>query len=419
MEHESFCGIWQLMTKTRTILDMKKFLTLLSLFIICGQFLTGCGSINKSTPTPAIPIQTGAGAAAEAKVIPKRSAALSFASSGKVEFIKAFEGSTVKKGDLIARLEGGERAHAAIAAAELQVASAQKALDDLNEKASLAAADAEMKVAQAALDLKDAREKRDDLNYKRVNQYMLEGIQAQLIMAESAVDDAETAYSFVQDRGEDDPDRARAMAYLSQTRLARDQIQRNLQYAEGPPDARDIAEADAKVSKALADLSDAQRTYDRRKSGPDTKDLTIAMASLKNAQAQADAARATLVDLEMTAPFDGLVIVNDLEVGEFATAGKVLVGDISSWQIETTDLKEVDIVGIQSGQPVTVKFDAIPGLELPGTVNRIKGFGITVRGDNTYIVTVDLNRSDPRLLWNMTARVTFPSDSSALETQTP
>lgn len=398
---------------------MKKPLHILPLilgFTSLAVLFSACGITPKATPTPAVPVQTGAGAAAEARVIPIRSAVLSFMTGGKVESIQAVEGTPVKRGDVIARLEGGERACAAIAATDLQVASAQKALDDLIEKARLAAADAEMATAKAALELKDAREKRDNLNYKRVNQYMLEGIQAQLTMAEKAVDNAETTYSYVQDRGEDDPDRARALAYLSQARLARDQVQRNLEYAEGPPDARDIAEADARVSKAQATLDDARRTYERRKIGPDPGELTLAKASLANARAQADAARAILADLELTEPFDSVVIVNDLETGELAAAGKVMVGDTSAWQVETTDLKEVDIVGIQSGMPVTVRFDAIPGLELAGTVNRIKGIGVTVRGDNTYTVTIDLAKSDPRLLWNLTARVTFPLTLKVTET---
>jgi HlyD family secretion protein len=383
---------------------------------ICFGFLSGCSTLGKATPTPQTPIQSGAGAAAEARVIPIRSSVLSFSVNGKIESIQAKEGTSVKKGDPIARLDGGERARAAIAATELQVASAQKTLDDLNEKAKLAAADSEMSVALAAQELKDAREKRDDLNYKRVNQYMLEGIQAQLTFAEQAVDDAETAFSYVQDREEDDADRAKALMYLSQARLARDQVKRNLEYAEGPPAAQDITEADARVSKAEATLEDARRTYDRRKQGPDPKDLVLVEASLTNAKAQAESARANLADLEMTAPFDGTIIVNNLEVGELAAAGQVMIGDTTAWQVETTDLKEVDIVGIQAGVPVTVKFDAIPGMEINGVVNRVKGIGVSVRGDNTYVVTIDLQESDPRLLWNMTARVTFPLTRIAQET---
>jgi hypothetical protein len=193
-------------------------------------------------------------------------------------------------------LEGSEKAEAAVTAADLQVASAQKALDDLKEKAKIAAADAEMAVALAEQELKDAKEKREDLNYKRVNQYMLESIQSQLIIAEKAVEDAEETFSYVQDRPEDDADRARALMYLSQARLARDQVKRNLEYAEGPPAAQDIAEADARVSKAQAALEDAKRAFDRRKTGPDPRDLTLAEANLNNAKAQAQAARSALND---------------------------------------------------------------------------------------------------------------------------
>ncbi len=381
--------------------------------------VSGCSSSGQSTPTPQTPVKTGAGAAAEAKVIPIRSSVLSFSASGRVESIQAGEGDQVNKGDPIAKLDGTERAQASIAAAELQVTSAQKNLDDLKEKARLAAADAEMAVAVALQELKDAKDKRDDLNYQRVNQYMLEGIQAQLTMAEQAVDDAETAFSYVQDRPEDDADRAKALAYLSQARLARDQVKRNLEYAEGPPRQQDIAEADARVSKAEATLEDAQRTYDRRKTGPDPKDLALAEANLKNAKAQVESARAALADLELKAPFDGTLIVNSLEVGELATAGQVMIGDTSAWQVETTDLKEVDIVGIVAGTPATVTFDAIPELEINAIVNRVKGYGITVRGDNTYVVTLDLQKMDPRLLWNMTARVTFPVSAAKTETPKP
>ena len=386
------------------------------LFISMLPALSGCAGFSGAAPTPEIPVKTSAGASAEAKVVPIRSSILSFAAAGKVESIQAPEGSSVKKGDPIATLEGSEKAGAAVASADLQVASAQKALDDLNEKAKISAADAEMTVALAEQELKDANEKREDLNYKRVNQYMLDSIQSQLIIAEKAVEDAEETFSFVQDRPEDDADRARALMYLSQARLARDQVKRNLEYAEGPPAAQDIAEADARVSKAQAALEDAKRTFERRKTGPDPKDLTLAEANLNNAKAQAQAARSALNDLKLTAPFDGTIIVNSLEVGELASSGQIMLGDTSAWQVETTDLKEVDIIGVAAGQNVTVTFDAIPDLKMEGTVNRVKGYGVTVRGDNTYTVIVDLQGTDPRVLWNMTVRVTFPDTDTTQET---
>ena len=73
--------------------------------------------------------------------------------------------------------------------------------------------------------------------------------------------------------------------------------------------------------------------------------------------------------------------------------------------IETTDLNERNIVLVREGSPVTVTFDAIPALELPGRVNRIQALGENRQGDITYTVTINLDHQDPRLRWNMTAVV--------------
>jgi multidrug efflux pump subunit AcrA (membrane-fusion protein) len=387
---------------------MKKilFLATLILTLLAG----GCGASSSPSPTPEIPVQRNEGTVAEAKIVPLQSATISFSGTGKIVEIKAGEGAAVKKGGVIARLEGVEKAQAGIAAADYLVVSAKKNRDDLYEKSHLATAQAEMVLAQANLDLQDAIDRRKDLNYARVNKYMLEGIQAQLIIAQNAVDDAETTYSYVEDKPADDPDRARALAYLSQTRLYRDQIQRNFEYASGPPDPKDIAKADAEVARARAVVDDAQRDYDRKKDGPYQNDIQLAEANLKNATAQADAARAALDDLQLVAPFDGVLAANDLKVGEVAgSTSTVTIGNLSAWQVQTTDLKEVDIVGIEPGQQVKIQVDAIPDLEMTGIIDRIKAIGVDVRGDNTYVVTINLQNPDPRLLWNMTANVTFPA----------
>jgi HlyD family secretion protein len=382
---------------------------LLSLLIV-ALLVGGCSLTAEATPTPEIPIQLQDGTIAEAKIIPVKNAAISFSGTGKITEIIKFEGDQVKKGDVIARLEGVEKAQASIAAANYLVIAAQKDLDDLYEKANLASAEAEMILAQAKLDLEDAMDKREDLNYGRVNQHMLEGIQSQLIIAGKAVEDAETTYSYVEDKAIDDVTRAEALAYLSQTRLYRDQIQRNYEYASGPPDPNDISKADAEVARMKALVEDAQRAFDRRKEGPYQRDIELAEANLKNAKAQADVARGNLSDLELTAPFDGVLVSSDLKIGEVVTAlTTVTIGDLSAWQLQTTDLKEVNIVGIKEGQEVKVEVDAIPGLEMTGIIERIKAIGVDVRGDNTYVVYIQLNDPDPRLLWNMTANVFFPS----------
>ncbi len=63
------------------------------------------------------------------------------------------------------------------------------------------------------------------------------------------------------------------------------------------------------------------------------------------------------------------------------------------------------MVGLRPGDRATIAFDAIPDLELPGQVTRIRSIGQNTQGDITYTVVVAPDRSDERLLWNMTAKV--------------
>ncbi len=63
------------------------------------------------------------------------------------------------------------------------------------------------------------------------------------------------------------------------------------------------------------------------------------------------------------------------------------------------------MVKINVGDPAVLRFDALPGLELPGSVKSIKALGENKQGDITYTVLVVPARADPRLRWNMTASV--------------
>ena len=84
------------------------------------------------------------------------------------------------------------------------------------------------------------------------------------------------------------------------------------------------------------------------------------------------------------------------------------LADLRSWQVETDDLTELDVVGVLEGDEVSLTFDAIPDLELPGHVLRVKPLGEEKLGDVTYTVVVVPDEQDPRLKWGMTAVVTLP-----------
>ncbi len=371
--------------------------------------LTACSILNPAAPTPQptgtpFPPRT----LTEARVIPVQNAALSFPIAGIVDEVLIGEGEDVKSGDVIARLKGMDRARATVTQAEMLVLSSQKNLDDFTEKSSVSTADAELILAQARIELKNAQDARKSLDYQQVSNAALDGLRATYFLALDEFKDAEDEYEPYKDRGEKDLEKAAFLSKLSNARLAKDRALYNLNKALEMPEPEKVAKADARLSLAEAALADAEMTYDKVKNGPDPSQLVILEAALTNANTQLEAARATLRDLELIAPFDGTVVSNDLKPGQAVNSSiSVMLGDLSAWQIETTDLVELDIVNIQPGDTVSVTFDAIPSLKITGVVNRIKQLGQATKGDTTYTATIDLDQNDPRILWNMKAFVEF------------
>jgi hypothetical protein len=75
--------------------------------------------------------------------------------------------------------------------------------------------------------------------------------------------------------------------------------------------------------------------------------------------------------------------------------------------VETRDLTELDVVKVKPGQQVRVKPDALPELELTGTVESIDQIFTERIGDVLYTVHIRLNETDPRLRWGMTVNAVF------------
>ena len=85
----------------------------------------------------------------------------------------------------------------------------------------------------------------------------------------------------------------------------------------------------------------------------------------------------------------------------------VTIADTTQWVVKTKDLTEIDVVNIKEGQPVTVKFDALPGVEFKGNVLSVGDNFSENQGDVVYEVTILLTDVDPAMRWGMTAVVTF------------
>ena len=193
------------------------------------------------------------------------------------------------------------------------------------------------------------------------------------------------------------------------------------------PDADRVAAARARVAAAEANLdqlrgagraaqldtaavgvSQAQAQLAQAAAAPREEDLAVARVEVEAAQVALDQIELELTQATLVAPFAGTVARVDMELGGLAgpDAPALVLADMSSWRVETDDLTELEVVRLREGDAVTVRFDALPELELAGRVRQIKPLGTNRQGDIVYTVVVDLVQSDPRLRWNMTAVVT-------------
>jgi multidrug resistance efflux pump len=342
-------------------MKQKTFIALLSLGLVVSACSAGAGA----TPTPeAIPtVIADSTIIAEGRLEPARDAEIAFTASGVVSNVLVQEGETVKKGQPLIHL--GDASDTQYAAAQLELVSAQKALNDL---LNTSGAD----LAQAVIDLKQARE-----DYDKADDYL-----------------------HYLENSKKVP-RTEVRSYLVQTWKGYE-YRTKTKYFKGPAPEDWIVEAQNDLALKKAELDEAQHTYDRMKGGTDEDQLKVLQARL-------DAAKAGLAAFEVIAPFDGMVADLNAKLGSSIKAGEpaVTVADFSSWLVKTTDLTEIDVVNLAEGQPVTVTLDALPEVELNGQILSIGQNYSENQGDVVYEVTILLTDTHPAMRWGMTAAVKF------------
>ena len=301
---------------------------------------------------------------AEGRLEPVRYAEVTFTTGGLVSQVLVQEGEAVKAGDLLI-LVGGE-SDGNYAAAQFEVVSAQKALNDLIKNS-------EADLAQTVIDLKQAQE---DLEKAEVYLHYLQ--------TDKKVPQPETFVYYIK----------RGKGY---------EVRLRTHFYRGPAPAGWITQAENEVALKKSEMEKIQAKYDRMKeNGVDSAELELLEAQLAAAEAKVDV-------FEITAPFDGVVAEMDARAGSSIRPGEVAVtvADFSNWLVQTTDLTEIDVVELTEGDPVIVRLDALPNVELNGTVLSISQTFTQNQGDVVYEATVQLNDIHPAMRWGMTASVTF------------
>jgi HlyD family secretion protein len=315
------------------------------------------GSAQPRTQYQTVAIERGeltATVGATGTVRARQSAVLAWQSAGTVDQVRVDVGERVSQGDVLATL-ASTSVPQSIILAQADLVEAQRALDDLlHSDTERAQALIAVNDAQDALD--EAQSYRDSLNGK--------------------LD-------------------LKKITYIT---IAGHQIPQ-VKYYKGYADPETIADADAKLALATAQLEDAQRTYDRLKDGPNKDDIAAA-------RARVDAAQATLNMARVLAPFNGTVTQAEPLPGDQVTAGTVAfrVDNLSELLVDV-DVSEVDVNSIAVGQPVTLSFDAILDQDYHGQVTEVAQAGDVVSGVVNFTVTVKLTDADQRVKPGMTAAV--------------
>ncbi|MBN2387126.1 MAG: efflux RND transporter periplasmic adaptor subunit [Anaerolineales bacterium] len=362
-----------------------------------GQAEPSAGAAPLVGPLPVI---------SEGHVVPADALYLAFPARGRVEQVLVVEGQRVRQGQLLIRLADRQQAEASLAAAQLALEQARQDQEAFTRTATLARAVA----WQAFMDAQAARAAAE----QRWEALDLDGIDDRLADAEAEardrqqdLDDAQDTFDRYADLDPDNASRQRAEDDLER---AQEDFNAAMRQLEAVARQRDAVRAN--LDLALAAEAEAQRAYEATRDGPDPEQLALLAARLANAGAQVAAAENALANYELTAPFAGTVTEINLSVNEYVgpETWAVLIADLDTWYVETSDLTELEVVRIAEGQTVTVVADALPQVEMHGVVERIGQSFQVQGGDVLYRVRIRLTDADPQLRWGMTVEIEFPLD---------
>lgn len=324
------------------------------------------------------------GASANGYIVARTRAALSADTPGRIVEMNVQEGSVVKKGQVVARLYSDEY------------------------RAALAHAEADVALAQTTL----------------------ERVQLEVGSAEREVDHSKSAEKAAQA----DLDQANTNLALAETQLKR--AQDLLDHGVDTAEKRDLAQRDLDSAKSRVPWAKANLETAQALTAQSAQRLAVAHASVKEAQgrialakAARDQAQATLDKTEVRAPFDGIVVLKDAEVGEVvspnsqggssARGSVVTMVDFATLEVEA-EVPETSLAAVKLGASARIFLDAYPEKGYPGRVDRI--WPTANRTKATVVVRVVFLERDERLRPEMGVRIAFGADEKptpAAEEQKP
>jgi len=140
-----------------------------------------------------------------------------------------------------------------------------------------------------------------------------------------------------------------------------------------------------------------------------------ALSQIKAAEAALQAVRVALEYTLIRAPFDGVILTKNADIGEVvapfgssvnAKAAVVTMADMESLIVEA-DVSEINLEKVKAGQPCEITLDAFPEERFPGQVHMV--VPTADRSKATVQTKVKFLIKDDRVLPEMSAKVAFLS----------
>jgi multidrug resistance efflux pump len=198
---------------------------------------------------------------------------------------------------------------------------------------------------------------------------------------------------------------------LAQSQLALIQAQDTLDRAQTRYDdeATDLTTAELHAAKASLAMAEDTLTRLENGNGVDPDQQAIAEARLATAHAALASTQSAIDAFTLKAGMPGKVVDLNLKAGQQVSAGEPIItlADFSGWVVQTDNLSEVDVIGLEVGQKAEIVLDALPGVTLNGVITHINARFEEKRSDITYTVSILLTQADAGVRWGMTAAVRF------------
>lgn len=368
----------------------KNTLLLISLTVLFTLILSACGAQQTPATESAMTETVDASEViAEGRLEPVRATNLTFQARGVVAEVLVRAGDAVSEGDVLARLSNA-------GGAEAQLLIAQNAYDSLLRTESGDRARLWDAYMQAQIVRAEAERDWEDLDVDAIDDRIVE-IEGDI---EDLRDELQTAQEDFDKYKDLDKDNSKRKTAEDDLETAQEDLNEKLRELEEEIRSRD--EVKAAYDAALAAEAEAKYQYEISLDGPNADQLAIAKANL-------DAAADALSNYVITAPFSGVVADVSVKAGEQVTADTraISLADYGEWFVETTDVTELEVVNLSVGQTVTLRPDALPDLELTGTITEISNAFTQQGGDILYTVRIRVDGSDPSLKWGMTIETIF------------